>query len=57
VTRSAGPILQTGTIMSASELELIDRVIGVEGGYADHPADRGGPTRWGITQAVARAYG
>jgi len=37
--------------------ELIDVVIGREGGYSDHPADRGGPTRWGITEAVARAHG
>jgi lysozyme family protein len=36
---------------------LIDDVIGREGGYADHPADRGGPTRWGVTEAVARAHG
>ena len=36
---------------------LIDEVIGREGGYVDHPADRGGPTRWGVTQQVARAYG
>ena len=36
---------------------LIDAVIGREGGYANHPADRGGPTRWGVTQAVARAHG
>lgn len=36
---------------------LIDEVIGREGGYANHPADRGGPTRWGITEAVARAHG
>ncbi len=36
---------------------LIDDVIGREGGYGDHPADRGGPTRWGVTQAVARAHG
>ena len=37
--------------------ELIDDVIGREGGYSNHPADRGGPTRWGITEAVARAHG
>src|SRR5947207_1293201 len=36
---------------------LIDETIGREGGYSDHPADRGGPTRYGITQAVARANG
>ncbi len=36
---------------------LIDDVIDREGGYVDHPADRGGPTRYGITQAVARAEG
>ncbi|WP_070151160.1 glycoside hydrolase family 108 protein [Sphingobium phenoxybenzoativorans] len=34
---------------------LIDEVIAREGGYCDHPADRGGPTKFGITQAVARA--
>lgn len=36
---------------------LIDEVIAREGGYVNHPADRGGPTRWGITQAVARDHG
>lgn len=28
-----------------------------EGGYADQPADRGGPTMYGVTEAVARAAG
>lgn len=37
--------------------DLIDGVIAREGGYVDHPADRGGPTRWGVTEAVARAQG
>lgn len=37
--------------------DLIDEVIGREGGYSDHPADRGGATRWGVTEAVARAHG
>lgn len=36
---------------------LIDEVIGREGGYVNHPADRGGPTRWGVTERVARAHG
>lgn len=36
---------------------LIDEVIGREGGYSNHPADRGGATRWGITERVARAHG
>ncbi|HEX8389221.1 MAG TPA: glycosyl hydrolase 108 family protein [Sphingomonas sp.] len=36
---------------------LIDDLIDREGGFVDHPADRGGPTRWGITEAVARAAG
>lgn len=37
--------------------KLIDEVISREGGYSDHPADRGGPTNWGVTQQVARAFG
>jgi lysozyme family protein len=36
---------------------LIDALIDREGGYVDHPADRGGPTCFGITEAVARAHG
>jgi Glycosyl hydrolase 108/Predicted Peptidoglycan domain len=38
-------------------LRMIEDLIGREGGYVDHPADRGGPTRWGVTQAVAREHG
>ena len=37
--------------------ELIDEVIAREGDYSNHPADRGGPTRFGISQAVARDNG
>ena len=37
--------------------DLIDAVIDREGGYSDHQADRGGATRWGVTEAVARASG
>ena len=37
--------------------DLIDELIEREGGFVSHPADRGGPTRFGITEAVARAHG
>ena len=37
--------------------ELIEDLIAREGGYVANPADRGGPTRFGITQATARAHG
>ena len=37
--------------------DLLDALIEREGGYVNHPADRGGPTCWGITEAVARAHG
>lgn len=37
--------------------QLIDSLIAREGGFVDHPADRGGATNWGITEAVARAHG
>ncbi len=36
---------------------LIDEVIQREGGYVNHPADRGGPTNWGVTETVARRQG
>lgn len=36
---------------------LIDALIDREGGYVNHSADRGGATRYGITEAVARAHG
>lgn len=37
--------------------QLIDDVIAREGGFVDHPADRGGATHWGITESVARQNG
>src|SRR3954463_11360211 len=36
---------------------LIDALIEREGGFVNHPADKGGPTCFGITEAVARAHG
>ena len=37
--------------------ELIDALMDREGGYVNHPSDRGGPTKYGLTEAVARAHG
>lgn len=36
---------------------LIEALIDREGGYVANPADKGGPTCFGITEAVARANG
>jgi lysozyme family protein len=36
---------------------IIDSILEAEKGYVDHPSDRGGPTNYGITQAVARRNG
>lgn len=35
----------------------VTHTLGIEGGYSDHPSDRGGKTNWGITEAVAREDG
>lgn len=37
--------------------DIIDAIVNAEGDYVDHPSDRGGPTRFGITEAVARDNG
>lgn len=41
--------------MSAID-DLITRVIEREGGYVNHPDDRGGPTKYGITQGALAAW-
>lgn len=33
------------------------KLLGHEGGYANHPSDPGGETMWGVTKSVARENG
>lgn len=47
----------TGKQNTSIASELVERLIGREAGYVDHPSDRGGETIWGITVATARRYG
>lgn len=37
--------------------DLVEALIDREGGFVNSPADKGGPTCFGITEAVARAHG
>jgi len=38
-------------------VKSIDDLIEREGGYVNHPGDKGGPTKYGITESVARSHG
>lgn len=37
--------------------QIIAGVVGREGGFVDNQDDKGGATRWGVTERVARAHG
>jgi lysozyme family protein len=37
--------------------DMLAALIKREGGYVNNPADQGGPTRYGITQQTAKAFG
>ena len=42
--------------MTVAARALLDAIIQREGGFIDHPADRGGPTKYGITLATLAAW-
>ncbi len=37
--------------------QMLDKLVDTEGGYVNDPKDSGGETNWGVTIAVARAFG
>lgn len=43
--------------MSDKFTKFINRVLSHEGGYSNHPADKGGETNWGITKRTAMLNG
>lgn len=43
--------------MSAAFNRVVPHVLHIEGAYSNDPDDSGGETNWGITKAVARAFG
>lgn len=43
--------------MTANVDQLLTALQQREGGYVNNPADKGGPTNFGITEQVARAFG
>lgn len=43
--------------MKSLKNEIINRIISIEGGYSNDPADSGGETNYGITKGTAMAYG
>lgn len=36
--------------------EILEAIVQREGGYVDHPLDKGGPTKWGITLRTLAAW-
>lgn len=52
---SVGRVCTTGEFMTTIK-EMISNIIKREGGYVNHPADRGGPTNMGVTQETLSAY-
>lgn len=43
--------------MGSLKTKVIEAIIQREGEFVDHPDDRGGPTKYGVTIATARAFG
>jgi lysozyme family protein len=53
--RSSGYRAEASPVAAVDD--MLDELLKREGDYVNNPADRGGPTRYGITQQTARAFG
>ena len=42
--------------MAVSVRHIIKEIIRREGGYVNHPNDRGGPTKYGVTHKTLSRY-
>lgn len=50
-------MVSIGGIVTDSFKKALEHTLGIEGGFSDHDADRGGKTRFGITEETARRHG
>jgi lysozyme family protein len=58
IAAAAGEAISSAETVTVFDLKAeLNALIEREGDYVDHPSDKGGPTRFGITEAVARANG
>lgn len=59
--RTASTPFSTASYQRRADVSAVDDMLAAllkrEGGYANNSADKGGPTRYGITQQTAKAFG
>lgn len=55
--KPVAPALKKGGAITAAIALILSSIYVAEGGFVDDPADRGGPTNFGVTQKVARQAG